>query len=210
MIIYSFKNKTNGKIYVGRTSTSFKQRTQEHLRRSTTYFGKALKKYGIDNFDYQIIDTADTQEELNEKEIYWISKLNSLIPNGYNLCKGGRTSFGYHHTEETKKKISVTKLINGNMKGEKNHYYNKKHSDEIRQKMKEAWVNEERHAKLREQNKNLDRTYQQKKVINVDTGEVFDSIKEAAMKYHLKETHISRVCRGKRKRTGGFRWKYFD
>lgn len=95
------------------------------------------------------------------------------------------------------------------MKGNKNHYYGKNHTEEIKQKMKKAWENEERLAKLKKRNENLDRTYQQKKVTNVDTGEVFNSIKEAAEKYSLKETHISRVCRGKRKTTGGFRWGYF-
>ena len=46
------------------------------------------------------------------------------------------------------------------------------------------------------------------KVKNVDTGEVFSSVKEAALRYDLKDTHITRVCKGKRKRTGGFRWEY--
>ena len=94
------------------------------------------------------------------------------------------------------------------MKGKSNHYYGKKRTEEIKLKMKKAWENEERLDKLKEHNENLDRTYQQKRVLNVDTEEVFNSIKEAAAKYNLKETHISRVCRGKRKTTGGFRWEY--
>ena len=49
-------------------------------------------------------------------------------------------------------------------------------------------------------------TYRQSR--NVDTGEVFDSVKKAAEKYGLKDTHISRVCKGKRKTTGGFKWEY--
>ena len=46
------------------------------------------------------------------------------------------------------------------------------------------------------------------KVRNVETGEVFNSVKEAAREYNLKETHITRVCKGKRKTTGGFHWCY--
>lgn len=209
MIIYAFKNKTNGKIYVGQTINTFRYRTMQHLRSNHTYFDKALNKYGIEGFEYKIIDTAQNPVELNEKEIYWIDKLNSLKPNGYNLCAGGKTSSGYRHTYESKRKMSVTKKKLGSMKGNKNHYYGKNHTEEIKQKMKKAWENEERLAKLKKRNENLDRTYQQKKVTNVDTDEVFNSIKEAAEKYSLKETHISRVCRGKRKTTGGFRWEYF-
>ena len=209
MIIYAFKNKTNGKIYVGQTINTFRYRTMQHLRSNQTYFDKALNKYGIEGFEYKIIDTAQNPVELNKKEIYWIDKLNSLKPNGYNLCAGGKTSSGYRHTYESKRKMSVTKKKLGSMKGNKNHYYGKNHTEEIKQKMKKAWENEERLAKLKKHNENLDRTYQQKKVTNVDTGEVFNSIKEAAEKYSLKETHISRVCRGKRKTTGGFRWEYF-
>ena len=209
MIIYAFKNKTNGKIYVGQTINTFKYRTMQHLRSNQTYFDKALNKYGVEGFEYKIIDTAQNPVELNEKEIYWIEKLNSLKPNGYNICTGGKTSSGYRHTYESKVKMSVTKKKLGSMRGNKNHYYGKKHTEEIKQKMKKAWENEERIAKLKKHNENLDRTYQQKKVVNVDTGEIFNSIKEAAEKYSLKETHISRVCRGKRKTTGGFRWEYF-
>lgn len=49
-----------------------------------------------------------------------------------------------------------------------------------------------------------------RKVINIDTGEVFNSINEASNIYNLKPTHISRVCRGKRKRTGGYKWMYYE
>ena len=47
-------------------------------------------------------------------------------------------------------------------------------------------------------------------VINVTTGEYFESIKKAAKKYGIPETHISRVCKGKRNHTGGCAWRYAD
>lgn len=49
-----------------------------------------------------------------------------------------------------------------------------------------------------------------KKVINLDTGEIFESVKAAAEQYGLKDTHITRVCKGKRKSTGGFRWSHYN
>lgn len=48
------------------------------------------------------------------------------------------------------------------------------------------------------------------KVENLDTNEIFNSIKEATEYYNLKDsTHITRVCKGKQKTTGGYRWAYF-
>lgn len=203
MIIYTFKNKVNGKVYVGQTCRTFKERMGEHLRHKNTTLGKALAKYGIDNFEYKIIDEAKTIEELNEKEIFWIEKLNSITPYGYNLCKGGNNTLGYNHKEESKKKMSLSKK--GTFKGEDNPFFGKKHTQETRQKMRDAWT-EERKEQLRLSAKT--RKHRTVKVRNVDTGEVFDSVKEAAEKHNLKDTHISRVCKGKRKTTGGFKWEY--
>lgn len=210
MIIYAFKNRVNNKIYVGQTIQGFRVRTMQHMRANSTYFEKALNKYGLELFDYKILDRAESVYELNEKEKYWIKKLDSMKPNGYNLCEGGGVTTGYQHRDESRRKMSLTKKKIGSMRGEKNHYYGKHHTPEIREKMAEAWKNPERLARLKEQNEKLDRTYQQRKVLNIETGEVFNSIKEAASKYNLKETHISRVCRGGRKTTGGFHWEYVD
>ena len=49
-----------------------------------------------------------------------------------------------------------------------------------------------------------------RKVRNIDTGEVFDRIKYASEKYGIEPTHISAVCKGKRKTTGGYRWEYVE
>lgn len=48
------------------------------------------------------------------------------------------------------------------------------------------------------------------KIINLDTMEVFDTIKEAAIKYSVDYNAISRCCRGKVKTSCGYRWKYYD
>ena len=50
-----------------------------------------------------------------------------------------------------------------------------------------------------------------KKVINLDTGKVFGSIKEAAEFYSLGPNHnIGLVCKGTRKKAGGFRWAFLN
>ena len=50
---------------------------------------RAIKKYGIENFDFEVIEEC-SKEQLNDKEIYWISYYDSCnLDKGYNLTKGG-------------------------------------------------------------------------------------------------------------------------
>lgn len=136
--IYKIENKINGKIYIGQTSKKFETRLKEHINLSNKeyerkpIFHKALKLHGIENFKYDIIDTCDTREKANELEEKYIKFFNSLMPNGYNMTKGGQ------HTKINKEKIS--KALKGKFVGVNNPYYGKKHSLEIREKMKQAWV----------------------------------------------------------------------
>ena len=105
----------NGKHYIGLTTTSLKHRQGQHRcaakNGDTQILYKALRKYDmIDTFELIEIDTADTTEELCEKEIQYIISYNSYIDeNGYNMTLGGEGTFGYIHTEECKQKMSEAK-----------------------------------------------------------------------------------------------------
>ena len=46
---------------------------------------KDIEKYGLENFEFEILDSASTQEELDRKQREYIKKYNSLEPHGYNL-----------------------------------------------------------------------------------------------------------------------------
>lgn len=92
MVIYKITDKANGKLYVGMTKDSIINRWNQHI--SLKYSGatllmRAIKKRGSDNFTIEGIDTALSIEELKEKEILWIKKLNTQRPNGYNIQPGG-------------------------------------------------------------------------------------------------------------------------
>lgn len=204
MIIYKITNNVNNKIYIGQTVRTLEERLSEHKRKRVPLISKAIKKYGINNFKIETIDTAETIDDLNNKEIYWINYYNSLVPNGYNQCDGGGNTSGYNHKEESKKKMSKTK--SKMYIGENNPFYGKTHSEEARKKMSEARAG----RTLTDEWKKKIGISCQKKVVNIDTGEVFESVKSAAEKYGLKDTNISRVCKGKRKTTGGFKWKYYE
>ena len=232
MIIYMFKNKVNGKVYVGQTQRTFAIRTKQHLSRHDTYFDRALAKYGLDNFSYEIIDRGDTLEELNEKESYWIAKYDCLWPNGYNLTVGGEGVVGYKHTDEQKRKMSDAKK--GKITGEKNPFYGKKHTIKSIKKMSEyqsnRWTDEARKERSNKYKGKFDgenNTFYGKKhtqsskdkmskakgkmkvkVRNIDTGEVFESLTLASKTYKVQVAHIKRVCIGKGKTCGGYRWEF--
>lgn len=204
MVVYKATNKINGKVYVGQTVRSLQERMAEHSRHSATAFDKALKKYGLDAFDVEQIDSASDVDELNKKEIYWIQFHDCMIPNGYNMCEGGGNTKGFRHSEESRKKMSESRA--SSFCGEKNPFYGKTHSVESKQKMSArrkgmAHMTPEAVRKIRD-------SHHKVKVRNVETNEVFASVKEAAVKYNLKDTNITRVCKGRRKSTGGFRWEY--
>jgi len=148
MNIYKTTNLINGKIYVGK-----------ELTLKTEYYGSgilinfAINKYGKENFLKEVIDTASSETELNEKERYWIKLLNTQDRNiGYNIHEGGcgcseeilkrRTIKGYdglneyqrvwvNKTEEEMEKFKKKARIRSI--GEKNNMFGKTHTVEAKQ-----------------------------------------------------------------------------
>lgn len=79
----------SGKKYIGQTIQTLSERARRGKGyRKTGVFYKAIQKYGFENFDVEILEEADSSL-LNEKEIEWISFLNTRVPNGYNISEGG-------------------------------------------------------------------------------------------------------------------------
>lgn len=93
-VIYKITNTVNGKIYIGQTS-NFVDRKKNHRYhgKSGKYdfpLYKAMRKYDVENFKFEIIDNSDTREDLNEREKYWIEFYNSKNREiGYNVLDGG-------------------------------------------------------------------------------------------------------------------------
>ncbi|GJQ43816.1 MAG: hypothetical protein JETCAE03_33140 [Ignavibacteriaceae bacterium] len=89
MQIYKITNTISGKFYIGLDTKSRK----EYLG-SGIYIKRAIDKYGIENFKKEILEECETKEELCEREKFWIKKLNSKVPNGYNIADGGHGNNG--------------------------------------------------------------------------------------------------------------------
>lgn len=99
----------SGKIYIGSTVNFYKRIGHyiynKNLNEQPKVFN-SFNKYGIYNHKFEILEVINI-ENLNEKEIEYIEKFDSL-KNGLNLTTGGRTYF--FHSEESRKKISVSKM----------------------------------------------------------------------------------------------------
>lgn len=98
--IYKITNKINNHSYIG-LSTKVEERWKYHQspynqqRESYKNLYKAFKKYGIENFTFEILEECSIQE-LGEKEKYYIAKYDTY-KNGYNMTTGGEDNVGSAH-----------------------------------------------------------------------------------------------------------------
>lgn len=95
MRIYCVHNQITGKNYIGQTTRSLEERMYHHSHHSSScrYLHRSIEKHGIDNFLIIQIDSAESLDQLYEKEKYWISKYESCDPSmGYNLRKAQKGS----------------------------------------------------------------------------------------------------------------------
>lgn len=168
-MIYKITNIVNGKVYIGQT-VNYEERVRHHKQIAFRLNSKdkdrplyrAIRKYGLDNFTFEVIDNATTIEELNLKEINWIEHYDCCVDGdkGYNLDRGGKNGL---KSEVTKRKMSESQI------GEKNWAYGLRGSD----------------------------CHNAKRVMNLTTGEVFNSLIDCALhdfgdKKYMKQ--ISAVC----------------
>lgn len=119
--LYRITNQLNGKVYIGQTVDdihrwSAHKSFAKNPERTGQYIHRAMAKYGIDNFVYEVIATCKTQDDANEVEALLILQYNSRNKdNGYNVMPGGNNisgpehpNFGKKASEETKLKMSAT------------------------------------------------------------------------------------------------------
>ena len=104
-LIYKWQNLINNKVYIGQTIRSLEIRTKEHIAASKIPklpFHYAINKYGISNFQIDIIDQIEDSskksllDRLNNLEIKYIKDYNCLVPKGYNVEIGGNNHVCFH------------------------------------------------------------------------------------------------------------------
>lgn len=158
MIIYKATNLINGKVYIGQSVRSFRHRKNEHAysakNSSDSYFHRAIRKYRINSFKWEVLCCCFTLEGLNEMEVYFITLYDSF-ENGYNQELGGLNSL---HSEETREKIRQANLGKEVSKETKQklreagkfRIFTKKHRENLSKAQLKRW------AKFRENNKDRD------------------------------------------------------
>jgi group I intron endonuclease len=112
--VYQIKNLVNSKVYIGITTKENPiDRWNEHLKNYLRYdyvLYKAMRKYGLENFQFSIIEQTLDLKEIKLLERKYIQEYNSYCfqenSNGYNMTLGGDGTFGFEHSQETKRKIS--------------------------------------------------------------------------------------------------------
>lgn len=107
-LIYGICHKATNRWYIGQTIRSLQCRWEEHLKEmqfSKSHLNSALRKYGVEAFELQVIESDIPESRLDERERYYIQQYDSYH-HGFNCTLGGQGVHGYRHTEETKSRIS--------------------------------------------------------------------------------------------------------
>ena len=108
--VYKITNKLNNKCYIG-ISTNIENRWEQHKnpynwsRESNKLLYKAFQKYGLNNFNFDIIEECEVSQ-LSQKEQFYISYYNSYR-NGYNMTAGGETNQGESHPKHKLNKEDI-------------------------------------------------------------------------------------------------------
>lgn len=190
--IYKITNKINNKCYIGQ-SIHIEQRWQEHLYKSSqcSLLKYALYKYGKENFIFEIIEECP-QENLNNREQYWISYYNSFN-DGYNLTLGGDGTIKY----------SVETIY---------ETYNQLKS--VRQTANKIGCAESTVRRvLREYDINCHEQSDPKSIEKIDPNtlkviKTYLSIQEAADENQVNHSAITMALNGTHKSCAGYYWKY--
>lgn len=207
--IYKITNLVNNKSYIGQTTNTIEYRWKEHLNclnkpecvNRPLY--RAIKKYGVQNFSIEEIEKCE-ENELNEKEIYWISFYNTYEA-GYNLTIGGEGNTKIDRNRVIflwKNNLSVNEIAQQlNCKRNAIAAILDSFNIPIEERLKRGYIR---------QGKGV---YQ----INKDTDEIIafyptmsDAARAIGMTNIKSACNIGRACKGQAKTCYGFKWKFAE
>jgi group I intron endonuclease len=143
-IIYKTTNLINGKIYIGQSK--YNENIKQYSG-SGTLIKAAIKKYGVSSFRKEILEHC-CLDTLNDRESYWVNKLDAMNPAiGYNLKSGGNQNI----TFSKESKLKMSKSAKGKPKKTMSEEHRRKlsewqkgkpkrpHSEITKKRMSEAW-----------------------------------------------------------------------
>ena len=246
--VYMHQNKTNGKVYIGQTCQTLDKRwLNGEGYRTSRHFYSAIKKYGWNGFTHIILQTGLTSEEADFYEQKYIEEYQSMNQDfGYNLRSGGKNAFivsgnciqkektkrGAEHPHSRKVRCKETGDVFASITSAEYWADSTKVGNCCRGQRQHAGTNpitgllvsweyaeddaiitiecnepvKNRHNKVLTQ------------VVCVNTGKIFDTVKDAANWASIKDPYnIHRCCKGERQTSGRhpetkerLKWQYYN
>lgn len=223
--IYIITNLITGKRYIGQ-SIDIARRFHDHRcisHESNRHLKYALAKYGKENFKYEILEEC-AESELDEKERYYIEKMQPEY-----MTNGGQDSLR-RYPDEVRKKISEKAKeqwnnmsdedkkirIANNLKGPaKGHIV----SEETRQKLRDKNLGKKQSPEtIKKRKETLEKKKlagyvktndaNKKKIVCIETGCIYESVKSAAESIGARPTSISAMLKGRQKSVKGLHFEY--
>lgn len=225
MCIYTITHHDTGRVYVGQTRGRAGRRWQSHCapsNKSRRGIVGALLKYGKERFDFDVIDIAETQDQLDHKERFWIKQLNTIAPHGFNLERGGNSNKSVSDaTRNVQREARAAWLkTNPDTRSLGNGSRGRKRRPEEVEAIKRGLTGrpvsketkERMSAKQRGVPKPLSRVIEmarsrmKERIVVCEDGHVYLSFSEAASNSGLDKVSIFNAATGKTKTCGGLRW----
>lgn len=113
---YKITNTVNGKLYIGQTNQTVDRRWKQHVyasrrvssREYTYALHEDIRRYGVDAFVTEVIDTTDSCKHIDVLERQYISEYATHVScGGYNMTFGGGGTIGYVFTEDDRSKMAA-------------------------------------------------------------------------------------------------------
>lgn len=222
--VYQITNNITQQIYIGRTINGIDERWKEHIVDANNYRDNAIlhsdmRKYGYENFSIQIIEDNIVENQLDDKEKYYIETFKSRKEyNNYNMTDGGSGTYGCSKLDRNDIE-TIYEMLNDIEKYP--------HIDEIAQIFN---VDESTIAKINKgvywKNEHIIYPIRKTKLTRRDNGKnkgknnprahgvrcleldlVFDTINDANKYFGVKQSHIGDCCKGKRNLAIGYHWE---
>lgn len=206
--IYKITSPT-GKIYIGQ-SVDIRKRWKEH--KTDTYPCKlrsSLISHGYKNHIFQILEECEIRN-LNERERHFQDFYDVLGPNGLNLKLTETSDKSGKFSQELKDKISIAnKVFYTTLSEEQRLVKNLRNSNSNKGRV----FTKEHIENLKISNKNPSPQHRKnlsicksKKVVDIQTGEIFGSIKEAAESINMTPDHLRNCLKGSSKNKTNFKY----